>query len=158
VTLSKIDETFVSHFYGVSIEKLAQSQPTDPVFKARGIQVPGANGASLEVDIFMDATGKALSNTLPAGGADSVNPPTWPSADAVTLGEDSMHYILDNAPTQADLQPFYTNFLSLILTQVQDAQGQILSHATVRSSSTNLILEIFLKPDGSFSSYSIKAP
>lgn len=157
VTLHKIDENFVTHFYGVSAEGLTQNQPTDPAFKAIALQVPGADGKSHEVDIFMDATGKALSNTV-INGSDSVNAPTWPDKDAVSLSEDSMHYILDNAAATPDLVPFYANFTNLILTQAQDSHGQMLSLATVRSSATNTILEIYLNFDGSFSSYNIRTP
>ncbi len=154
VTLNKINQNFVDHFYGISVESLTQSAPTDPAFKASGLQVPGADGKSHEVDIFMDATGKALSSTV-ISGSDSVGAPIWPDKDPVSLGEDFMHYILDNAATISALQPFYTSFANLTLTQTKDSSGKTLSRATIRSSATNLILEIFLNGDGSFSSYNI---
>lgn len=154
VTLNKIDGNFVNHFSGISAESLTHNAPTDPAFKASGLQVPGADGKSHEVDIFMDVTGKALSYTV-INGSDSVSVPTWPDKDPVSLGEDSMHYILDNAPTTPALQPFYASFTSLALTQGMDANGRTMSRATIRSSATNLILEIFLNFDGTFSSYNI---
>ena len=157
VTLHKIDENFINRFYGVSAVKLPQAQPTDPAFKASGFQVPGADGKSIEVEILMDATGKALSNTV-KDGSESVNAPSWPSKDPVALSEDSMHYVLDNGTTKPELQPFYTAFANLVLNQVTDASGQIMSRATIRSTATDMILEVFLKLDGSFVSANVRKP
>ncbi len=157
VTLNKIEENFVHHFNGISIVSIEHANPVDPAFKASGNQVPGADGKSHVVEILLNETGKALSQSVIVG-SDSANPPTWPNLDAVALAENSMHYLLDNAATKPELQPFYTDFVSLMLTQADSSSGSKISRATILSSATNQILEIELNLDGSFVSANVRNP
>jgi hypothetical protein len=155
VTLNKIDRNFIDRFYGISAAKLTPGQPTDPAFKVSGIQVPGADGKSHQVDILMDAAGKALSNAV-INGSEPVNPPRWGSVDPLAISENSFHYLIDNGMAKPELKPFFTDFSTMALTQVQDAQGQPQALATIKSSASPKVLEIRLKLDGSVVSATVK--
>lgn len=148
VTLKKVDENFMKNFYGMSITRLSPTQPADPAFKATIIQVPGADGKSHQCEILMDANGKALNNVVKTG-SDSVNAPAWPAKDALSLTENSMHYVLENGPSNPKVKPFFTGFTNLVLTQFIE-NGQAMSRASIRSSETKAILEVVLKADGTF--------
>ena len=154
VTLKKIDETFMTKLHTVTIQILPQGSSADPYFKATASQYIGADGTMNQVDIFMDDQGKALSYVVKPGAVAQAAP-VWPDKDTVTLMENSLHYIIEEGPTNANVKPFYTGFTEHALTQVTDAQGQTLSRMEVHSSQTNKVLEIFLKVDGTFVSANI---
>lgn len=154
VTLKKIDESFMTNLHTVVIQILPQGSSGDPYFKATASQYVAADGTMNQIEIFMDDQGKALSHVVKPGTI-SQNAPVWPDKDAVTLMENSLHYVLEEGPTNADVKPFYTGFTGHALTQVTDNTGQTLSRLEVRSSETNKVLEIFLKLDGTFVSANI---
>lgn len=157
VTLHKIDESYVNFFYSIGVQKLSPAQPADPAFKVSGLQAPSLDGKNNEVDIMMDATGKALSNSVKEGFSPA-NPPRWAEKDALSLGENSFHYVIDNAPTKPELKPFNLSFSNMVLTQMQNAQGQTVSRATFRSTESAQVLDVILNLDGSFASANVHNP
>jgi hypothetical protein len=155
VTLKKIDQNYIDFFSGISTQKLTPAQPTDPSFKVAGLQVAATDGKSNEVDIMMDATGKALSNSVKEGSTPA-NPPRWGNKDALAIGENSFHYLIDNAGAKPELRPFNTGFTSMALTQAQDAQGKPMARATMRSSATTDLLDVLLDLDGNVVSSTVR--
>ncbi|MGL1241053.1 hypothetical protein ACSTKS_23485, partial [Vibrio parahaemolyticus] len=76
--------------------------------------------------------------------------------DPLAISENSFHYLIDNGMAKPELKPFFTDFSTMALTQVQDAQGQPQALATIKSSASPKVLEIRLKLDGSVVSATVK--
>jgi hypothetical protein len=146
VTLKKIDQAFMDKFSSLQIESLTQGSPADPAFKVTASQVAGPDGKRNQVEILMDGTGKALSNTVKQG-TDAVAAPRWSDKDPVSLTENAMHVILEGATTPK-LKPYFTGFTSVELTQDRDASGQTIARFKMRSKDSAAALEVLLKADG----------
>lgn len=156
VTLKKIDETFLTMLHTIVVQTVPQGSSADPYFKSTGSQYPGADGTLNQIDIFMDDQGKALSHVVKPGAA-AQGAPVWPDKDPITLMENSLHYVLENGPNDANIAPFYTGFSGLALTQV-NVNGQTLSRAEIHSTTTTKVLEVFLKTDGTLQGTNIYNP
>ncbi len=156
VTLKKIDESFLNNFGTMAVVAQKQTQPTDPAFKVTASLYPGADGKSAELELLMDDQGKTLNFNVIAGPA-SMNAPKWLDKDAVTLTENSLHYVLEGWQTSNPaVKPFFTDLKSLRLSQVADASGQLVSRVEFLSNSVPTTLEVLLKMDGNFISAQIK--
>ena len=148
VTLKKIDASFQDKLYSIQIVKLKPATPTDPVFKAIALQIPGADGTFKKVEIMMDASGKGLTqNVIPGTEGTTV---VWPAKDPVSLMENSLHWVLENGLTKAEIKPYYDNVSEIVLTQGKDADGKILAKVTFKISESPKLLEVILKDDGTF--------
>lgn len=153
VLLKKIDESFQSKFYSIQLTPLKQEAAIDPAFKSVVSQYPGADGTYRQLEILMDGQGKAISNSV-KDASPAALAPVWPDLDPVSLVENSLHYVLEVASTKADEKTFFTDFSSVLLTQIT-LNGQILSRAEIHSSQTVDVLEVFLKPDGTLNSTNV---
>ena len=151
VTLKKIPDTFLNRLYSVQVQAVPAQKPTDPAFRSVSTQVPNSSGQANQLELFLDSTGKALDFRL-LSGPDSVNAPVWPDKDPVTLIENSLHYLLDNAGTTLALQPFLMALSSVVIAPARDAAGNFVARAEMRSTQTRASLEVVLKADGTFSS------
>ncbi len=156
VTLKKIDESYLTNFGTMAVTAQKQNQPTDPAFKVMVSLYPGADSKSAQLEILMDNQGKTLSFNVVQGPA-SINAPKWQDKDAVTLVENSLHYVLEGWQIlNPAVKPFYTDLKSLRLSQVTDASGQLVSKVEFLSNSVATTLEVYLKMDGNFISAQIK--
>ena len=152
VTLKKIDEAYLTKFQTLEVVQLQPVQATDPFFKATVSQYPGSNSSRNQVELFMDNQGKTLSQNIKSGDA-AINSPTWPDKDAVTLTENSLHYVLEGWQGSNPLvEPFYSSMTQLVLSQVTDEKGQLVARSEIRSSKTSDLLEVYINVDGTFNS------
>lgn len=144
VTLKKIDAAFVNNVASISVVPQTEGEAR---FKAYILLYPDFNGQQGRLEIDFDANGKvqgySVNPTQP-----SVQAPTWPELDSVTLVENSLHYILDGWAANSDLKIFNEHFKSLVLTQVQDGNGKIFSKAQIFLDNSSAKLEVILKTDG----------
>lgn len=154
VTLKRIDAKFLNQFYALQIEALPPSTPTAPAFRVVVSQLPGPDGKFNQIQLLLDASGKADPNVVVTNGTDATQVPIWPDKDPVTLAENSLHYVLDSVATKPALQPYFESIKSLTLSQVKDPSGQILAKAEITSKLTTTVLQVFVKADGNFSSAS----
>lgn len=145
VTLGKISESFLTKLNSLQVAKLQQSKPTDPVYKVTATQYAGADGSANVVEMMMDANGKGIAQTLKAG-ADAQNAPVWSDKDAISLIENSLHYIAESSNPEA--KPFLTGLSSLKLKQVKNDQGEKVARVEMISQDSAKTLEIMMKEDG----------
>lgn len=152
---NRIDAHFIDRIYSIQVVALKKEKPTDPAYQGTAMQVPDAEGKAQTVVILLDDAAKALSFKEIAG-PESRTAPAWPDADALTLQQHSLHFLLDNA-TKPDLKPFVSGLSSLVLTQTQDASKNTIAQVEIRAKDTAAVLEIFLKTDATVLSYKINA-
>ena len=148
VDVKKIDKSYRDQLQEVSIVRLPQSVSSDPAFKAVGSQVSGQDGTRNQIDIFMDTNGKAtpLDPSHLHPGAPAFNPPVWPQKDAVTLLENSIHYI-ENNKTDGAIKPFFDGMTGLTLSQVMNG-GTPVAKVSVKSNLATATLIVLLSLDG----------
>lgn len=158
VDIKKIDKSYRDQLREVSIVRLPQSTSSDPVFKAVGSQVAGQDGTRNQIDIFMDANGKAtpLDPSHLHPGSPAYNPPVWPQKDAVTLLENTIHYI-ENNKADGGIKPFFDGMTNLTLSQVMNG-GSPVAKVEVKSSLTTATLTVLLSLDGNVMSAAFFAP
>ncbi|MFA6239127.1 MAG: hypothetical protein WC635_17440 [Bacteriovorax sp.] len=149
VTLGKIDESFLTKINSIQITKLQPTKPTDPSFKVVVTQYSGADGTANQVDLMMDANGKGIAQTLRAG-ADAQNAPVWNDKDAVSLVENSLHYIFES--NDSEIKLFVTGLSYLRLKQVNNDRGEKSARVQMNSTDSSKILEITMKEDGTVES------
>jgi hypothetical protein len=157
VGLRQIDAHFQDQFNSIQVQALSPAKPGDPVYKTTISEVPDASGKAEQVEILLDASAKALSFNIINGPA-SVNAPAWPDADALTLGEDGLHYLLDNVTQHADMKPYLNGLASLTLNPSKDGAGNLLAQVQMTAKDSTAVLDVYLKTDGSFVSYKITNP
>jgi hypothetical protein len=164
VTLRKIPDTFLNRLYSVELQALPNAKPGSPYFRSLSSQVPDSTGHAQQLELLLDAAGKAM--MIPGktvdfnliAGPESVDAPVWPDKDPVTLTENALHYVLDNAVKEPTLLPFYNGFAAILLTQVKNEAGQPLARAEIHAAGTRSVLEVIVKADGTFGSARILNP
>lgn len=144
VSLGKIDASF-----NTSTEKIeiTTTDTAPAAFKALVTQTRPTQGEPLQLEILFDAAAKPLSYQVIAGGVVG-SEPQWVGVNAVTLLEESLHEVLENADN-AQFAPFYTNLTSVTLTREQLNENPV-ARAQVTSKDTAAKLNIYFKLDGSF--------
>ena len=153
VILKKVDEGFETKFSSLNLADAPAGSTPGAKYLAIARQVLGGDGTTSALNIYMDETGKSLSFDV-QNGATSVNFPTWPDKDAVTLAESAMHYI-EGAATQPEIDPYNDGFTSMKLTQGKNSSGAVVAIADVTSATTARVLRILIKTDGTFDSASV---
>lgn len=156
VESNRIDSHFVDRIYSVQVEKLTKMNLTDPAYRGTVMQVPDAEGKARTVEILLDDNANSVSFKETAG-PDSRNAPDWPAEDAISLTEDSMHYVLDNA-SKPELKPFLTGLASVVLTQTEDVNHLLTAKVDMRSKDTKDVLEVLMKTDGTVTSANVIKP
>jgi hypothetical protein len=154
VNLKKIDSNFIAKLKSIEIQRLNQSQVTDPLFLSTVSQYEGADGTRNQVELFMDDQGKTLNYNVKSGSA-SVNAPTWPDKDPSTLVENGLHFVLEHNVEKPELKPFYDSLISMNLSKTTK-DGQEVAMISIASKDVQSILNVFIKFDGSFVGYEIK--
>lgn len=158
VEANKIDQHFQDRAYSFTLSKVqpaAADAPVEgPAFKATVSQVPDANGKASTLEILLTDEGKAVSYKEIAG-PESRNAPVWPDADALSLLENGMHYVLDNVATKPELKPFNNAMESMTLTQVLDADKRPEAQVVITGKDLKQVLVVLLKTDGTVDSAKI---
>lgn len=139
VDLKKIDASFVTHFHAVQVTVLPKGEASGAAYKALVYQAPnGGNHASVE--ILMDQAGKALSHQV--NGSASAGAAQWPSKDPLSIAENALHFVLDQAGNEA-LKPFRASLVEMNLTAVDGV-----AKAVIKSSETSKVLVVSLSLSG----------
>jgi len=110
---------------------------------------PATDGTKKGLEILMNEKGKTLQNN-PIDGGEPEGAPTWPDKDPVTLAENAMHRILDNASVVPQLLPFSNSLTGFTISQITDEGGTLLAQVDVSCSDSQQTLRIFISPDGAF--------
>ncbi len=150
----KLEEAFQTAFQNMTV----QADANTPTFTVVLRQIPGVDKTARAVELTMNILGQMTSYTL-VDGAIANNPPIWPDADAHELGEDAMHYLLDNVETHPELVPFDKDMAGLTLSQssmVKD--GMVMAVAEITSSSSKDTLRIVEDTSGVVQSAAIVNP
>ena len=154
VILKKIEDSFQSKPKTLKVVAIAHQTPDDPAYKASILELPGADGTQKSVDIIMNEAGKAISFVVNAG-TESASPPLWANIDATTLCENSLHYVLDNESTKAELVPYYVGLSQLSIAPGTNAAGAAVAVIEMVISQTAPILRIRMNLDGTLDSSEI---
>jgi hypothetical protein len=153
VILHKIDASYQTQIARIDLALQSPQEPADPTFIIRASQVPGADGTSRTIDLTFDAIGRPMNFTV-AAGADSQNPPAWPLKDAITIAENSLHWLEDQGPLVDELKPFFQGMTAFVLSPVINDQGALSGAVvayTVSRGQPTLLVSMGL--DGVFQSY-----
>ena len=153
VILKKIEESFQSKVKSLSLVLLPHQDPTEASFKATIFQYPATDGSQKSIDIILNEDGKAIGQTVNAGG-EALGAPTWPdpNKDPVTLAENSLHYILEGAVTKPELLPYFNGLTSFAITQETNSEGIIHAVVDIGAGPENPILRIRIKTNGDYES------
>ena len=154
VILKKIEEGYQTKFKGISVQVLTPGTPADPSFQVNSTQWPAADASQKTLMLGLDATGKEISHAV-AGALDPVAPPTWPAADAITIAENSLHWLEDKFGTDPRLLPYYNGATKLALSQASDGAGGVLAFVDFQVAPAGAFLRITMKSDGIFSKWEI---
>ena len=150
VTLGRIDPSFLTHIYSMSIENaLDVADGAKFVVKNRQYQAPATNQNILTMR--QDLNGRTLSHTVDLGDIDPTAP-VWPDKDAATLVESALHYVIENGPTNAEVAPFDADLTSLTLIQSTGSDSQVRAVVDFHSSTTARVLRATLKADATIES------
>lgn len=151
VILRKIEEPFQSKFKNLRLEPIAHQNEDEPSFKATVFQYPGVDGTQKSLEIIMNAEGKALSHAVKAG-ADASGAPSWPDKDPVTLSENALHYVIENAINKPELVPFNERLSGFAITEGTNAAGDRIGLVSMSATDSGQILNVRVKLDGTFDS------
>jgi hypothetical protein len=147
VTLKKIDATFNSKLEKVEV---SAAGPAPVAFRSLVSQTQPAQGNPIQVELLFDVTGKPLSFQVLPGGVAGPDPMFNGGQNAVSLFENSLHYVLDNAKDK-QIAPFYNGLTSVTL--VKGKLGSMdVSQAHILSTATTSKLNVYLMLDGMFMS------
>jgi hypothetical protein len=144
ISLGKIDASYSTRTENIEI---TAAGPAPVAFKALVSQTKPLQGAPLQIEILFDGAAKPLSfNVIPGGIAGS--DPLWTDVNAVSLFEEALHEVLENAEN-IQFAPFYANLTSVKLTK-EFSNNMVVARAQVSSSETAAKLNIYFKLDGTF--------
>ena len=150
VSLGKIDRDFLMRLEKVEVSVVNQGSVA---FMVKASQTQQENGNQpMELGLSFDKDGKVLSYQVVAGGTPGPDP-QWPDKDAVTLTEDALHYVLDNAG-EPEVRKFYNGLKMFVLTKVE-LNGAVVARGQIHSSLTTDKLNIYVRLDGMFISAEI---
>ena len=149
VTLGKIDAGFNTRLEKITVAAVSLGSVA---FKSMVSQTQPGTGQPMQLEISFDQAGKPLTFQIVAGGVAGPDP-QWSGTDAVTLAEDSLHYLIDNL-NDPRLKKFNEGLSTVMLSKGQIgssdvARGQILSSLTTDK------LNVYSKLDGTFISAEI---
>ena len=148
--LKKIDPRFVDAFAGLDVAPTLQPAG----FAVSGLREADPGAAAGRIDLVLDSAGKAVSFTL-AAGQDASHPAAWPDKDPLTIAENSLHFLEDQAVGEAALSAFSTA-LSSMRVRMRSAGGPNPSaEVEMRSSASGAVLLVRLGLDGVYASHEV---
>lgn len=153
VVLKKIDETYQSKFRSLFLEVLDQRNAGEPYYKITIGQYPAADRSIRKLILEMDEEGKTLKHTV-EGTQNGIEAPAWPDKDPVTLSENSLHFVLEEAEkNNLDILPFHNGLKSFEISSLTHSDGSKKASVKMRSSLTTKVLEVIMNLDGTFNSH-----
>ena len=154
VILKKIEASYQTNYRAMIVQKLTVQNPGDPSYKVTSAEVPGANGTAKTLDVLLDENGKEVSHQA-YEGADSVGVPVWPNQDAITLAENSLHWLEDQGPVVAALKPYNDSMTRLDLIPGSNPTGKPVGVVDIQTTAAEPILRIYMTLEGTFDSYQL---
>ncbi len=149
VTLAKIPDAFLWKIKRLELVPLPHAAVTEAAFRVTQIQQAASDGSAIKIDLTLDGNGKAIKHEV-GPGTEAANVTTWPDKDPLTLCENSLHYVLDNAVVKPELKPYFEELESLVLNAGKDAEGKLIAVIDMRAKDTKPILRVWIKTDGNF--------
>lgn len=144
VALGKIDAAFSKRLETIQVAVVSEGPAH---FKVRLSQTQPASGNPVQVDITLDGKGKPLAHQVVNGGSSGPDR-GWSGKDSVTLSENALHYVIDNAK-DPKYAPFNDGLKSFVLSK-GTYKGQTVARGQILSSLSSGKLNVYLKLDGSF--------
>ena len=144
IVLGKLDATFRTKLERIDVTSVSEGAV---VFKSLVSQTQPGAGKPMQVELSFDKDGKALAFKPIAGGVAGPDP-QWPDKDALTLAEDCLHYVIDNA-SDAKVKPFNEGYTFMVLTKGM-LDKNLVARGEVNSSQTASKLDVYVKTDGTF--------
>ncbi len=150
VALKKIDANFLKHMEKIQVSQVENQSPV--AYKSLVIQTAPEQGQALQLEVTFDKTGKFVGHKVIEGGVLGADP-KWTNADAQTLLENALHYVLDNTANRA-IEPYFLTMSEASLSKIQH-QGSDAALVKIKATAQAQSLNIYLKLDGKFISYEI---
>ncbi len=157
VILNRVDASFLTEIQSLKLSLIAHSDEITPAFKVTAYQGVAQDGTRRGLELVTNADGKALSQNVLAGSAPAVAS-AWTDKDAVTLTENSLHYVLDNVATTPALAPIDENLTEVNLSHGTNATGQAVAVAEFKTGAQQAGLLVRVKLDGTWDSAEAVAP
>lgn len=148
VILKKIDSDYLNKLYALEVSPVELADQPSAKFRVVATQIPLKEGAANQMQLIMDASGKTLKTEDLKTGNTPSQAPVWADKDPVTLIENSLHYVLDNGPVNANVKPFLVSLKKVVLYQTKDAAGATLAKVVMENAENNNKLEVLLKQSG----------
>jgi hypothetical protein len=152
VILKKIDTGFLSSIESVTVEAVPNANPGQPSFKTVSYQQVDSGKLANQLNLNLDDQGKALDFTVTAGLA-MAQPHKWSVLDPVTLIEDSIHYVEQNA-AKPDFAKFSSGLKKISIAPGLN-DGKEVAKIEILSVDTTDKLEILEGLDGAILSYQV---
>ena len=153
--LNKIDGDFQTKLQSLSFEVLSHQTEEDPAFKTVAFQYKpgGPDGAQKAVEIVLDEEGRPVSFKEIRGEL-ATGAPVWPGKSAISLTENALHYLLENA-SQPALAPFDAHLATLSLRPGKNEKGEDVAFIEISANRpdplvVNKVLRIRIKLDGTY--------
>jgi hypothetical protein len=145
VILKKIDSAFLNSIQSVTVESIPNANPGQASFKTVSFQQADSGKLANQLFLNLDDQGKALDFNVASGIAAS-QPHKWTNLDPVTLIEDSLHYVEQNA-AKPDVSKFSTGLKSISISAASK-DGKEIARIEIFSNETTQKLEIYEGLDG----------
>jgi hypothetical protein len=151
VILKKMEDSFQTKLKSLKLEALPHQNEEDPSFKVTANQYAGGDGSQKSVEIILNQEGKALSFAAKPG-ADAVGAPDFAGTEAITLAENSLHWVEDAATSRPEIASFSQGLTELNITSGTNQAGAPVAVVDLLAGSAKSLLRIRIKLDGSFDS------
>ena len=153
VVLKKIDLAFQSMLKNLFIEVVPQENPGEAFFNVTVKQFPAADGNTRNLLLSLNEEGKTLKHVV-EGTSNGEGAPIWSDKDPVTLGENALHFVLEESEKgNPDVIPFNTALTSFDISQIALEDGALKASVKMTSSEVTKVLEVILNLDGTYHSH-----
>ena len=153
VILKKIDAAFLNGLKSISVEVLPPAAPGQPAFKTTSLQEADAGKQASSLVVTLDENGKPVGQPIVAAGIASAKPTVWPGVDPVTILENSLHWVEQNA-AKADVAKFSSGLKSMSI-EPGTMGAKSVGKVEILSTDTTQTMNIYMGVDGSFISYEV---
>ena len=149
VTLKKIDPQFLHRLEKIDVIKVDETQAA---YKVTASQTTPAQAKPIQIEMTFDKDGKFLDFKALEGGSAGIDP-LWTEADAVTLLEKAMHFVLENT-SDSQVEPYFLTMTTSSLGKTT-INGEPVAVAQFKGSAQAQTLNVYLKLNGKFISHEI---
>ncbi len=157
IAQKKIDKIFELSIQNLKMELIPTTDPNndeEPAFKTTITLYPGADGTQKALVVILDEEGRKKGYET-IKGANPVNAPVWSDKDSATLSEYALHYILDSAKTNPELDEINDGATGMTLSQGEIAPGVTGAIVDVITGKGKSSIKILIKQNGNILSSKI---